>query len=70
MPIALLRHLLDGIEHLTGFDAISIAIGRWWSLRSSARDGRIETVDGVVVALGGDIEACLERLGIMPCRSN
>ena len=62
MPAVLLQHLLDGIEHLTGFDAISIALGDG-GLEIAARDGRTETVDGVVVALGGDIGPCLERLG-------
>lgn len=62
MPAVLLQHFLDGVEHLTGFDAISIVAGDG-GLEITARDGRIETVDGVVVALGGDIGPFLGRLG-------
>ena len=68
MPAAVLQHLLDGVEHLTGFDAISDASGDG-GLEIVAQDGRIETVDGVVVALGGDIGPCLNVLA-MPCRWN
>ena len=63
MPIALLRYLLADIDHLYGFEASSIAITPA-GLDIAARDGRIESVDGVVVAAGADIEVCFEQLGI------
>ena len=62
MPAVLLQHFLDGVEHLNGFDAISIVMSDG-GLEIRARDGRIETVDGVVVALGSDIGPFLGRLG-------
>lgn len=62
MPAKLLAHLLAGVDHRSGFEVTSIAPTDD-GLEIVASDGRRETVDGVVLALGGDAGPCLEQLG-------
>ena len=61
-PAALLRFLLGDTDHQYGFEVDSI-VATDSGLDIVSRDGRIETFDSVVVALGGDIGPCLDRLG-------
>ena len=63
MPAPVLEYLLADIDHQYSFEASSIT-DAGVGLEVVARDGRVETVDGVVVAAGADIGDSFEQLGI------